>query len=212
MSWRWLTAKIENEVDAIEILNSLAKGWYALAIWVTIGGIVFLSPGRGISYFSVVIENAILYFAAGYFLPKRRSRTFSVVLFICALLLASLSLAYRLGLYEGTGVKSIVFAVLAVVIAYRGVRATFVYHARVNSETLWKNVIIVWSIAIAASTLIFLAGVIGIAVPGLYGAELSEAELVAVYRLLLTATIAICFIILPKKFPFISTRDRSNTQ
>lgn len=194
----WLFAPITTQEDAERVIKDLAKGWYALAgLQAVVGLILFFSGKNSVNF----ISDVPVLLLGGYFLQKNKSRTFSFVLLAYALSIAGLTIASRLGQYEGG--KNVVLALLLVWIAYRGVRATFVYHAQLRSEIIWKNVAIVSSIAIAITLVVFVLAVFAFVIIEQRGLQIGTADdTIGMYLLGgIIAALSICFITLPRRFP-----------
>jgi hypothetical protein len=204
--WDWLLAPIRTETDATEVLTTIAKWWYGLAGLGAFLGIIFLLLRKVSIVFAADVG---VFTLAGYFLPRRKSRTFSVFLFIFALLVAVETFKTRFGLQGGIG-GNIILAVFAVLVGYRSIYATFVYHARVNSQTNWKNVLIVWSITIGATLLTFFLAVMGWFFLEQDGIYLSGEQMGNYLTVILSAVCAICFILLTKRFDFVTFPTTSN--
>ena len=156
--WNWLVAPIKNDTDASQVLSDVSKGWYAVAAITAVAYTFLFYMGSTSGEFLLDVLICLL---AGYYLPQRKSRAFATVLLIYAGVVAALTFASRAGLYEGTGGKNIVLVLILFAMAYRGVRAAFVYHRSINTTISWKNVLIVWIVALFLGGIVFLGVVIG---------------------------------------------------
>ncbi len=206
--WAWLTTPLQTETNATETLRTIGKWWYGLAGVNAFLGIIFL---RLPDMITLTID-LIIYVLAGYFLPRRKSRTFSVFLLIFALIMTVETFIIHLGLQEGVG-GNIILALLALLMGYRAVHATFVYHARVNSQTIWKNVLIVWSITIVANTLVFFMVLVGsVFLEEFFGIYLSDEQMGNYHFVFLLVICAICFVLLTKRFNFVTFTTTSDDE
>ena len=164
--WGWLYGPITGAQDAAGILRDLSKGWYALAaIQAVLGLILYFSWAGGLEF----VADAALLAAAGYFLTTRKSRALAIAILVYALLIAAVTAAARLGMEEGG--RNVILAIFAIWLGYRGVRASFVYHARLGSKTRWLNVAIVTLIAAPA------AFVVGFVLAVFLGDQVTEEEM-----------------------------------
>jgi len=202
-------APIKTEHDAVKTIGELAKGWYALAGIIAVSGLLLFYLGVGNLYF---IVDTFLFLTAGYFLPERKSRTFAVALFLYAVVITGLTFAVWAGLYEGSGKKNIVLALVMLWMAYRGMKATFVYHSTVKSQIVWKHVAIVLVIgAVATVFMVYLTfGVIGF-IEGARGITITEDQFGAYLFTSLAATWCVCFIFLSMRFPCVTLPKPSAT-
>jgi hypothetical protein len=210
-AWNWLVAPIKNDTDASQILGDVSKGWYAIAAITAVGYTFLFYMGATGGEFLLDVLICLL---AGYYLPQRKSRAFAIVLLIYAGVVAALMFASRAGLYEGTGGKNIVLVFFLVAMAYRGVRAAFVYHRSVNTTISWKNVLIVWIVALFLGSVVFIALAIGVAIyERNSGLEMSDQAYGIWGMLPLTVVLTITFVLLTRIFPFtrqtqVRTSDR----
>jgi hypothetical protein len=199
-AWSWLVAPIKNDIDASQVLSEMSKGWYAVAAINAIAyAILFYTRGTGGENFLDVLFCLL----AGYYLPRRKSRTFAAVLLIYAGTVGAVTFASRAGLYEGTGGKNIILVLILLLVAYRGVRATFVYHRSINTIISWKNVLIVWIVALLLGGLVFIALAIGVAIyERNSGLEMSDQAYGMWGMLPLAVILTITFVLLTRTFPF----------
>ncbi len=151
----WMSGRLQNEVQACKILGDLGRAWYGLAIG--------LSVIRLIAYFrgstSVLgFADPLLFSAAGFLLPLRRSRFFAAVL----LFYAVAGLAVAIEAYVKGQNKSVLAWLLMIWLSYRSLHATFVYHRSVGSVILRRKVAIVVSLCIAATVVVCTPAVIAL--------------------------------------------------
>ncbi len=192
--WNWLVAPIKNDTDASQVLSDVSKGWYAVAAITAVGYTFLFYMGSASGAFLVEV---LICGLAGYYLPERKSRAFATVLLIYAGAVTAMTLASRAGLYEGG--RNIVLALLLFAIAYRGVRAAFVYHRTTNTIILWKNILIVWAVAL------FLGGIVFLGFAIFYeqiSGQMSDQAPAMWFMLVLAVTLTIVFVLLTRRFPF----------
>ena len=198
--WNWLVAPIKNDTDASQILSDVSKGWYAVAaITAVVYTFLFYIGGTSGEF----LLDVLICLLAGYYLPQRKSRAFATVLLIYAGVVVVLTFASRAGLYEGTGGKNIVLVLFLLAMAYRGLRATFVYHRSVNTTVSWKNVLIVWVVALFLGGVVFIAIAIGVVIyERNSGLEMSDQAYGVWGMLPLAIILTITFVLLTRIFPF----------
>src|SRR5258706_1399256 len=121
--WKQFFRPIATRDEAEQVLKELAKAWYALGILTAvIYSMLFIS---GHSPFLNIVDD-VVYRGAGFFLPRNKSRTFECIIFLWSLTVLFLTLATRVGIYNGFG-KNFVLGLIVVGIAYRSMRATWIY-------------------------------------------------------------------------------------
>lgn len=186
--------------DAHEVLDEVGNSWYGIAV-VTLLFSFFLGN------FLSVISDAAVYAIAGYFLPRKKSRTHALFMFLLSLVVLSgtvYNAFSHLGGNQIVGGRNISLALLVAGIGWRGVEASFSYHSRSSESrgTVWRNVAIVWG-ATALVTAIFCIGlVVGNSwIETQKGVFLSEQEMETSLILGLLPVWLICFLGLPRRFP-----------
>ena len=200
--WEWLTSPISNETEATQVLKAVSMAWYALG---GLGAILFtylffLKPGPPLFLLDVAV-----YFLAGFFLAEKIGVVRLLFLFAYAACVGGLTIATRLGAFEGTG-KNVVAIIIIVRVALRGLRATFVYHRSINSHISWRNILIVWAIVIGFSVVSCAAVLFGLAFVGTDIPSMSDEKLGAWLLIPLAIGWGIAFVVLPKRFPFTGSR------
>lgn len=196
----WLIAPLLTEADVTKTLVTLSKFWYAIAVLTFLLRTISVLIGS-VSY-EFVVDVGICALG-GYFLPKRKSRSFSVFLLSYAIFVFVLKFGARFGMWEGTS-QNIILPILALLIGYRGVHATFVYHSLLKSQTVWENVLIVWSItigAIMASCFVALTSLLFLEACNLYLSEEQMANYLSGFILIVCA---FCFALLTKRYNFVT--------
>jgi hypothetical protein len=194
----FFTSPIETEQDAIKALREISKAWYAVAAITGLAGLLlYFSSSKSVAV--NVWADACLYVAAGKYLQERKSRAFAIFLLLYSLLVTGLTIAAMAGIYKGAGGKNIVLAIIVVAMAYRGVKATYVYHSSVHSIVRRKNVAVVWGSALLAiiASLIVTAG---LAIDNGWSDEVMGS--VSTWMMLGVSTAA--FIHMSKRFPCVS--------
>ena len=194
--WGWLYGPITSAQDAADILRNLSKAWYALAaIQAVLGLILYFFEAAGFEF----VADAMLLAAAGYFLTTRKSRALAIALLLYALLIAAVTAAARFGMEEGG--RNVILALFAIWLGYRGLRASFVYHARLGSRTRWLNVAIVTLIAAAA------AAVVGFILAVILGDQVTEEEMGWIALGAAAITVAVSIAGLTYRFRFASVPE-----
>ena len=116
-------------------ISALARAWYFIAGLQAALQILLIWLYAG--FVANLVDPTICAFG-GYFLGTRKSRALAVSLFVYALAAGALTVVGR-GDGRGGGVE-LILALVIVVMGWRGVQATSVYH-RVNGlRTAWKHV------------------------------------------------------------------------
>lgn len=142
--WDWLVRPIQTEQPAGSLLDELAKGWYALAGLQAFGMIGRAFMGQPVNYVSDLVLQAL----GGYLLPRSRSRVLAVVLFLYGI---GSVVAAHLGFLEARNVFRTIFQLL---VGFRGVQATMVYHSKAGSVPIWKHVAMVWIMLFLATLIL----------------------------------------------------------
>lgn len=189
---QWLLEPIRTQADAIRTLSNVRKGWYSIA---AIPFVVFVIAGWKAAQL-ISLGDVGIYLLAGYFLPRQKSRTFAWAMLFCSLYVLVLTLAARFGHYQQAE-KNFVLALIAVAIAYRGMKACSVFHRR--SHTIWKNVTIVWGATVFATFVIFLASLV--VMYALYPDWESQEHSEFLLLIPLTLVWLSAFLVLPRRFP-----------
>lgn len=132
---------IESQADAEAIIRETGYGWYGVAILCLLfGAIVYLTQGSW-----QTLAEAPYFILFGYFFPLTRSRVLGTVLLGGSVLMLCTTLAAVFGIIQGG--TNLIVACIVVWMAYRGLRATVVYHRLIGSQIAWRNVLKVGAIA-----------------------------------------------------------------
>jgi hypothetical protein len=200
--WDWLVAPIKSEADAAKALSETSKLFYVYAALSAVGGAIFFYLG---SESGDILLDVLFCLLGGYYLPRRKSRALAIFLLMYAAAVTALTFASRAGLYEGTGGKNIILTLFLLATAYRGVRGACAYHRTINTTILWKNVLIVWAVALFLGGVVYFVAVISIGVyEQISGPQLSEEAFGMWSGLVLAVTLTITFVLLTRRFPFAS--------
>ena len=132
-------------------IRQLSRAWYVLAAIqaVLLGFLVFerASPPAN-------LVDPLLCALGGYFLARRKSRAVAVSLFLYALLSSAITLAAGLGM--ATGGRNVILALATIVIAWRGIHATWVYFSSRKLRTAWGRVAAISAVVLVALVAIFI--------------------------------------------------------
>jgi hypothetical protein len=111
---KWLTGPIQNEAQTSEALRNVGIGWYAMAAMMAFFGLLyhFLARSPGLS----CLPDAFLYAAAGFLLPRRRSRFFAVFMLFFSLSVVATTIAARWGASKDNG-QNVVLAIIGLLLA-----------------------------------------------------------------------------------------------
>jgi len=201
--WDWLTSQLVDAGDATRVLEKLGKGWYAFAAIITVVGLVLIFIAQGSWAF---IGDALLCAAAGYCLPRYKSRAFAVFLFIYSVAVGILTIATRLGQYKGMG-QNIVLAMFLILTGYRGVVATFVYHKNLGTRIQRRNTAIAVGACLLMAVLSFTALVMVLVIQKLSGTAMLSDDAVA-YSWMAGTVIGciLVLVILNRRIPFVVTK------
>lgn len=190
------TAPIRSGEDAEKTLGDIGKGWYVIgviqALFVVLSGMPLTSG----------LPDVLFCVGVGYFLPARKSRTLALVAMTFAAFIAVSTVLNRLGMSDHGG-RNIILGLFLLWMAYRGARATFVYHRRVGSQVRWKNVLIVLTtgIILAVGTL-----VIAVLILAFVGEPEPSDELYEFYGMVFIVSalmpLVLCLMFMPRWYPF----------
>jgi hypothetical protein len=143
--WQWLIKPIENEKDASQLLSEISYGWYVIGSIYLIIGILLLFTQNSLSF----IFDVLICLSGGYYLPTRKTRALAIFLFVYSILITLDTFGSFTGLYKiGFAGKNIFLAVIALLLSYRSIVATYKYQRSINSELSWKNVFITLTISL----------------------------------------------------------------
>ena len=198
--WGWLSSRIESELDATVLLVEMGKLWYVLAAMQLAMGLYLGSRGGG--SIANTLGDVLVCLLAGYFLPRRKSQAFAVFLLVYAIATAAVTVANKLNASSGGG-SNVILAAIVVASAYRGMRAAFVYRRAVGGTVRWRNVAVVWAIAIFLSFGAALGTWILVAV---FKSALGSPSTEIIGQISVSAVIVACglsFALLTGPFPFI---------
>ncbi len=187
--WQWLFGTILTQEDAIRTLSELRKGWYAIA---ALQGVFVIY----MAWFTSLLDVGI-YLIAGYFLPRRKSRTLAWGMLFFSIFVLLLTIASRFGAYEGG--KNIVLALMVVGLAYRSVKACSVFHHR--TQPVWKNVFIVWGTALFATLVVLVISLVVIITIYPDWEAMSEEQLGILLLIPIIPVLLASFLMLPRRFP-----------
>ena len=201
--WGWVSAPIENEIDATVVLLEMGKVWYGLAAMHLAVGFFLGSRGNGSAINS--FGDFLICVFAGYFLPRRKSRALAVFLLVYAVGSAAMTVANKMHAGSGGG-SNVILAVIVVLSAYRGLRATFAYHRSRGGAVRWRNVAIVW----ASAVLLSVSAVIGVFAANL-GAKSSNATTGQLGVIAVIGASGLCFGLLTGTLPFATRSEDEKT-
>jgi hypothetical protein len=191
---QWFGAITPDNVEAV--IADLTKGWYTLGI-IALLGYSFLAwiarsnPENLLDGFFCLI--------GGYFLVRRKSRALAGVLLVYALLVGAITFLGKFGVIAPQSGTNIILAVIAVAIAWRGCRATFVYQRKVDHRVSWKHVTWIWLSFILAEAVVFVVtiGVLKIGFPQL------NDEIIGDLTVMMQAVFAFAYFVpITRRFPF----------
>jgi hypothetical protein len=195
-------APIKTEEEASKALSIIGKAYYTIgAIQAAMYLIVFASSPENRWGGALGAIDGAIYFMAGYFLPRYKSRGLAWLMLLLSVVVVVLTIAAHAGAYSGG--KNIGLALIVLGLSYRGVRATLVYHKR--SQTIWKNVSVVGAITlfVLAVVMIFSFLIIILLNPS-WETSMSDDTLGFYILVLGLITGVLCFLVLPKKFPMVT--------
>ena len=202
--WGWFTAPIDSEVGATVLLVEMGKLWYVLAAMQLAMGLYLGWLGSG-SIFGV-LGDVFICLLAGYFLPRKKSQAFAVFLLLYAIGSGAVTVANKMNAASGGG-SNVFLALIVVTAAYRGMRAAFVYHRTVRGTVRWRNVAIVWAIAIFLSMGAALGTWILVS---MFASALGKPSNERIGQISFSAIVAACglsFALLTRPFPFIARSE-----
>ena len=96
----------------------------------------------------------------GYFLIRRKSRALAGALLAYALFVGAITFLGRFGVIPPEGGKNIILAVIAVVMGWRGCRATSVYQRKMGHRVSWKHVSWISLSIILIEAVVFIVSII----------------------------------------------------
>ncbi len=148
-----LFAPIRTQDDAEKALKEFSGAAYAVAALLGLLALAFALlgsvPRSGRAGLELIPEVSI-WVAAGYFLPRRKSRTLAVAM----LLLAVSELVVTLGnLSGGSGGKNIILALVIIFVCVRTVNAAWVYHREAKLVIRWGGVVLSLLVSLVAALL-----------------------------------------------------------
>jgi len=144
---------------AKERIGQLCKAWLVIGGVQALVFFLLLLNGRGDPLLGAL--STLLAAVGGYFLGARKSRAVAVVLFIYSLSVAIPAVA---GFSRRPNAVGIALAALFVLISWRGLRATWVYHRAMGLRTAWKRVVLISGLATLVSILAFIGMAVAVAI------------------------------------------------
>ncbi len=195
---KYIFGRAIHEGDVLLGLRYVGYGCYGFAVMALFCGLSKVPYGLPIASAFVVPTVLVM---AGYFLPKRTSRVFAVILTVY-------TLYFGVGTYTHAGhatawnfilITDVVFTVVLLWAALRGLYLTNAYHKLRASRVQWRNAVIVWGSAIGG---IFATAVFATILKnyGLIG--LSTGETILYGGVALTCTH--CFLVMTRRYPLVS--------
>jgi hypothetical protein len=139
---QWFGPITSENVEAV--IAQLGKGWYALGVLYLVP-YCFLAWIEGVYSANVVdgfLKLVDVYFCltGGYFLIRRKSRALAGALLAYALFGRAYTFLRWFGVIATQGGINILLAAFAVILAWRGYRATSIYQRKMGHKVSWKHV------------------------------------------------------------------------
>lgn len=136
--------------DLEALFKSISKSLYVLAA-IQAAVMVFLLAVSKTAFGVAALANGLLdpamYLIEGHFLATRRSRAVAVIILLHSLGSAVVTVQNRIAPELGSGGTNLWLVIIFVCMAIRSVQAAFAFHRQVKTQTRWRNVLVVSSIA-----------------------------------------------------------------
>jgi hypothetical protein len=198
---QWFGPITPDNVEAV--IGDLTKGWYVLGVLVLVAQSYLAWVAR---IYSANLFDGFLYLIGGYYLIRRKSRSLAAALLAYALLVGAITFLGRFRVISPQGGTNIILAVMAIIIAWRGCRATFVYQRKVGHRASWKHVIWIWLSFILLEAIVFLAAIIAVSM----FPQINDDALVGQVTVTVMAVCAIVYFIpLTRRYPFHRPAERT---
>lgn len=195
---KYILGRAVYEGDVLLGLRYVGYGCYGFAVMALICGLSKVPHGLPIASAFVV---PTIFLMAGYFLPKRTSRVFAVILAIYALYFGDGTYAHAVHAtaWNFILITDVVFTVVLLWAALRGLYLTNAYHKLRDSRVQWRNVVIVWGSAIGG---IFATAVFATILKNFNLISLNTGETILYGGVALICTH--CFLVMTRRYPLVS--------